>query len=261
MTVREIVSCSQCGNEISRVVWNYGKSRPIKEFFCDTSCKGSWQVAQRESLGFTKEFLIEEYIVKEKSANQIGKEIGRDAKSVWRWMVDYGIETRPRGHNPPPLTGSGKDNPFYGKKHSDETKQKIREVRLKDGLVPCIKDGVHWMHHEDYTQEDHPKWKGGLSPERQVVYSSPEWKECVKYIWGRDKAICQRCGKHHNENRDKGSFHIHHIVSFQVEEKRTDVDNLILVCRDCHYWIHSNKNTDNEFIKEIDDGTKPIDNK
>ena len=82
------VNCSKCGCEIERWIINPVTKKPIKNFFCDTKCKGVWQTEQRESLGFTKEWLINEYVNKGKSANQIAKEIGRDSKRVWEWMRD-----------------------------------------------------------------------------------------------------------------------------------------------------------------------------
>ncbi len=95
-----------------------------------------------------------------------------------------------------------------------------------------------------------PSWKGGITPERQTVYSSEAWVEAVKKVWERDKAICQRCGKNHNQPKARGTFHIHHIVSFEVKKLRTSVDNLILFCAKCHRWVHGKKNVNKEFIGE-----------
>ena len=103
-----------------------------------------WQKKQRELQGFDKDFLISEYIDKRKSANQIAREIKRDPKRVWEWIKDYGLDTRPRG------TDYGQcfkknHNGCLGRKLSNETKDKIRKARLKDGRVPYLVDGVHWM--------------------------------------------------------------------------------------------------------------------
>lgn len=249
--MKEKVNCSWCNSELFRNTWNYNKKCKREIFFCDYVCKGNWQRSQKELLGYTKEWLIDEYHNKEKTANDIAREIGKDPKSVWLWLKGYGIETRPRGSNLPPITPFGEDNPFYGKHHTEETREKIRQARFEDGGVPYLKDGIHWMKHEDYTQENNPSWKGGITPERQAIYSSLEWKELVKKVWQRDNATCQRCGKYFNDNREENTFHIHHIVSFMVEELRLEFSNLLLVCDKCHYWIHSKKNKNKEFIKEI----------
>jgi len=34
------------------------------------------------------------------------------------------------------------------------------------------------------------------------------------------------------------------------EELRADPDNLILLCADCHHWVHSNENINDEFIRK-----------
>ena len=239
------VKCSSCDNQIKRWIINPVTKKPIKNFFCDNKCKGQWQIEQRESLGFTKEWLIDQYITQGKSANQIGREIGRDGHSVWNWMDAYGIPTRPRGYDISHLIQDG--STFRGKNHTDETKEKLRDARLKDGHVPYLKNGKHWM--KSISRDKHPNWKGGITKDRQAVYASQEWCESVKKVWHRDKAICQRCGKNHNEEVNRGNFHIHHIVSFMVEEFRTEVKNLVLLCKECHKFVHSKKNINNEFIK------------
>lgn len=247
MSSRKLVNCTQCSKEIKRVVWNYGKNRPILNFFCDNTCKGQWQKEQRESLGYTKDWLIDQYHTQGKSANQIAREVGRDSKRVWEWIRDYGIETRPRGTDYGQCFQVGQESTFKGKKHKKETKEKIRQKSLEDGRVPYLKDGKHWLHHEGAVPGN---WKGGITPERQAFYSTIEWSEAVKAVWARDNAICQECGKHHNTEKNRGNFHIHHIVSFKVPELRANVDNLVLLCKSCHRWVHSKKNTKNKWIIE-----------
>lgn len=246
MPARSDVKCSQCGSKINRVTWNYGKNRPISEFFCNSSCKGDWQKARREALGYTKEWLESEYHSKGKSANQIAREIGRDPKRVWEWIRDYGLKTRPRGNEYGQGFIAGSESPFKGMRHTEETKEKIRVASIADGRVPYLKDGKHWLKHEGAIS---PAWRGGVTPERQAFYSTPEWCEAVKSVWSRDNATCQMCGKHHNEAKNRGTFHIHHIVSFMVEEKRSDPGNLVLLCKECHRWVHSKRNKHKIFIE------------
>lgn len=233
------VKCSFCESELKR------RQTKTDRYFCNIECKAKWQVLQREKQGYTKGWLINEYHTLGKTCNQIAREINKDPKRVWEWMKNYGIDINPRGSNYfDNLDMTGKT--WLGRKHKESTKQKIREARIKDGHVPYLKNGEHWL--KGVPREEHPIWKGGLTPERQKVYSSLEWSEAVKQVWKRDNATCQNCGKHHNEYKNRGTFHIHHIVSFMIKEKRTDVDNLILLCRDCHLWVHSKKNKNNKFI-------------
>lgn len=237
------VNCDFCKEKLMRY------QTKTDTYFCGLPCKGKWQTLQREKLGFTKEWLIDQYFNKGKNCNQIGREIKRDGKRVWEWFRDYGIEINKRGHNyKENLVQDG--STFLGKKHIQETKDKIRDARIRDGGVPYLnKDGVHWL--KGVTGKGHPSYKGGLTPERQSLYSSEEWSNVVKEVWKRDNAYCQRCNKHHNTEKSRGSFHIHHIVSFQVRELRSELSNLVLLCRKCHIWVHSNKNVNKEFIKTI----------
>ena len=93
--------------------------------------------------------------------------------------------------------------------------------------------------------ENNPNWKGGITPDRQEFYISNGWKNACSAVYKRDGAQCQRCGKQDN-------LHVHHIVGFSNKEMRADENNLILLCVDCHRWVHSNKNIDKKYIgKEV----------
>jgi len=194
-----------------------------------------------------KEWLVNEYITKKRTCNDIAKELKKDPKTIWSWLKKHEIPTRSRGGDSSSGSFKKGSNLWLGKKHKPETKDKIREARIKDGHVPYLRNGEHWL--KSVETKDHPNYKGGLSPERQSFYSSKEWSEAIKQVWKRDNAICQKCGKNHNEEKNIGNFHIHHLVSFQVRELRCEVSNLILLCKDCHRWVHSKKNINKQFIK------------
>lgn len=246
---KELFNCAWCGKQIKRYRFNpHGKE--IQNHFCDNKCKGKWQRKQREDLGYTKEWLYEQYIIKKRTANDIAKEVNRDPKRVWEWIRDYGIETRKRGYGNPDnwLKKGNKLN--VNRKLSEEHKEKIRQARLRDGHVPYLVNGKHWLKQEGVHS---PAWKGGVTPERQAIYSSQEWKNAVKKVWKRDNATCQLCGKSQNEHRDL-KFHIHHLYPFaDYERLRTNPDNLVLLCKDCHLFVHSKKNKELKFmLKEFE---------
>lgn len=230
-------NCEFCKAELNR-------KSIMSMYFCDLNCKAQWQRLKKP---ITESELREMYIVKGMDCTQIAANVKRDPKSVWNWLKDFGIPTRKRGTTgnhihaigvPRVLTDAGR------KKLSDQA----RAARLADGRKPyMMPDGSHAM--KGRVGVDHPAWKGGLTPERQAFYSSEEWAKAVKLVWRRDKAICQRCGKHHNETASRGTFHIHHIVSFQVVALRAKLSNLVLLCKRCHLHVHSKKNTSKEFIK------------
>lgn len=195
-----------------------------------------------------KEWLQREYVDKKRTANDIAKHEGRDAKTIWSWLKKFGIPTRSRGGESSSGSFTKGHKLGVGRKHTDETKEKIRKASIEDGRVPWGKGNEPYW--KGKTGEQHPSYKGGLTPERQAVYSSKEWVTAVKSVWHRDNATCQCCGKHHNTTESRGTFHIHHLVSFQVAELRTEPSNLILLCKDCHQFVHSKENTAKKFIKE-----------
>jgi transposase-like protein len=242
MAAREKVDCCMCGKEVVRVTWNYVKSRPITTFFCGHKCKGDWQIKQRESLGYTKEWLEHQYLTLGKSAYDIAAEVDRDPKRVWEWIKNYGIPTRGRGQDTRQHFKAGQESAFKGRTHKAETKEIFRQQRLEN---PTLKGRFG---------EDHPRhgirpksWKGGITSGRPAVYATQEWKSAVRKVWARDNATCQRCGLYKNDNRNI-DFDIHHIVGFHNESLRCEPSNLVLLCEKCHYWVHSKKNVKKLFI-------------
>lgn len=192
----------------------------------------------------SKTWLKNEYWGKERSCVDIGKDLDKDPKTILSWMKHYGIPSRPRGFNHAQLPKDGSS--FRGHHHNQKAREAIREKRILDGGVPYLKDGEHWLKKGGSI---HPNWKGGVTPDRQSFYVTDEWRDAVKATWKRAGAKCERCGLHHNDVETRGTFHVHHIVSFAVRELRAEPSNLALLCKSCHLFVHSKKNKDKEFIK------------
>jgi len=243
--------CHWCGKRLIRKK----QSVSVKYHFCDLQCKANHQRTQKP---VTKEWLYEHYVTKGLDTGQIGRMVNRDPKSVWNWLKDLGIPTRPRGGNKNYKSGPGAAGGFFGKHHSEETKKKLRErvrtdaerqkhreSKLKSGRVPYLKNGKHWLH--TVGKEHHPKWKGGITPERQALYASEEWSRAARSAKKRDEYTCQRCGKRKRKG-DGLSFDLHHIVSFECIPLRAVASNLVYLCEPCHYWVHGAENTEGRFI-------------
>lgn len=181
---------------------------------------------------------------------EIARMYERDATTVYYWLRRAGIPTRARGTDPAQWFSKGGDpRSFSGTKHSAATKAKLA-IASKE-RKPWLRNGIHWLH--TVPPEMNPKWNGGSTPERQEFYRSSEWKAAVKAVWRRDNAKCQCCGLDWRtvDRTNTATFHIHHIASFAVRELRADVGNLVLLCRPCHLWVHSNANVNSLFIKQI----------
>ena len=248
---KRLTSCAWCKTEIMRRPFNHNTGNPILHSFCDKRCKGDWQRENQKPDGVTREWLFQKYEIEKLVCAEIGRLVGRDTKRVWEWLRDYGIETRPRGSSSAKLWANGGITHPGGFPHTEETRARLSAIAITDGRVPYrMPDGSHAM--KGRTGERHPLWQGGLTPEREALAQTDEWKSAVKAVWARSNAKCERCGQDHRkvDNRKANGFHIHHIAPFRVKRLRCEVSNLALLCRPCHHFVHSKKNVDKEFIRD-----------
>ena len=114
----------------------------------------------------------------------------------------------------------GEKNPFYGKKHTEKTRQKMIEK------------------HIDFSGQNNPNWQNGKSFE---IYPQ-EFKQIRKFILDRDNHTCQNPNcKHISERLD-----IHHI---DYDKKNNSLENLITLCINCHMKTNYNREYWTEFYK------------
>lgn len=119
-------------------------------------------------------------------------------------------------------------NPFYGRRHSDETKATLSaKASIPKPWLRGERNGMAGR-----TGASNPNWKGGGSPERQRMYSSGEWRRLRRQLRKRAHGRCEQCGSEHQ-------LHIHHVKSWaEHPELRLELSNLVLLCRDCHIAKH-----------------------
>ena len=92
----------------------------------------------------------------------------------------------------------------------------------------------------------HPMWKGGTSAERQRTMATNEYKKWRQAVFHRDSFTCQACGQVGYE------LNAHHIQDYSENEYlRTDVDNGITLCGDCHREFHAKYGRKNVSIDQI----------
>lgn len=161
---------------------------------------------------WNKKWLYKEYIINGKSASEISKEQNCVENNILFWLERHNIKRRNMSESRKlkHWGQNGEDNPMWNKKG-----------------------------------EINPNWKGGITPERQSFYQSQEWRKSCSFVWKRDNSTCQRCKIKQNEGIP---FHIHHIISFKSKELRSEVSNLILLCKICHNFIHSKSNKNRDFL-------------
>ncbi len=102
-------------------------------------------------------------------------------------------------------------HPFYGKKQSEETKNKI-------GKANSLK--------EHFSGDKHPNWKGGISFEPYDKNFNDKFRRAIRK---RDNQVCMLCGVHREKlNR---ALCVHHI---NYDKKLTIPQNCISLCNNCH---------------------------
>lgn len=106
--------------------------------------------------------------------------------------------------------------------------------------------GASESHRGLHAGEQNPSWKGGVTPERQRLYKSQNWKQIIGDCFSRDRYRCVRCSA---GKRGKGDLHAHHINAWaDAPLLRMDITNLVTLCRSCHLWVHSKENQKREFL-------------
>lgn len=232
--------CAHCGTIIRRRVLRSGR------VFCNMKCKAEWQRSQKP---VGREQLYEWYVVQGKSANEIARIVGRNSKRVWEWLRDYGIQTRPRGSNERVYFKKG-HTLSRGRKHSKESRERLSRIAKEQGRVPY--DPAVGSYMKGRRGTDTPNWKGGVTPERQQFYFTPQWKRAVRAVWKRADARCERCG--HDFRTHTRRHAIHHVYPFaEYRHLRANPDALVLLCRECHLFVHSKRNVNLEFmLKEME---------
>ena len=114
---------------------------------------------------------------------------------------------------------SGKPSNHKGKKQTEAAKQKLR--------IHCIKT-------KRLVGKNNPLWKGGVTPENEIIRHSSKYKIWRLSVYERDFFTCQDC-------KCSGvRLNAHHIKHFaKYPELRFDISNGITLCKGCHKKAHS----------------------
>jgi len=151
-------------------------------------------------------------------------------------------------------------NPFYGRKHTEETIEKLRTAstgkiasaetkqKISNTLVGnqralgnkfslTIKQRKH-LSNSKKGEKNH-FWKGGITKINKLIRNSIEYKLWRESVFQRDDWTCQVC-----EEKPRGEkfvvLNAHHKKPFsKFSELRFDIDNGITLCLDCHKMTES----------------------
>ncbi len=205
----------------------------------------------------TEEFLVEQYINLKYTTYEISKEVRCSDVTIGYYLKKFNIEIRSNSESHKdkkrkPLTvehkqkisesnkgkisskehkqkisetrikrdiGKGENNPFYGQKHSEKTKQKMKD------------------NHVDNSGEKNSNWKGGLT---KILYPKEFDKMLKLKIRKRDNYTCQICGMTEEEHLIVcgANLSIHHI---DYDKQNCSEDDLTSLCIPCHIRTNYNR--------------------
>lgn len=206
-----------------------------------------------------KDWLYNQYIVLDKSAEQISKETGLNLRTLRKYIHDFGFATK------------------NGRKTKNITKEELYDLYVKQKLttleisnlynlgdntisnllkkfnIPVYSQSERMMDYyyekggiekarEIASNEENrilnscrhqgiprEKFTGFLTSENSRVRGRTEYFNWRKSVFKRDNYTCQCCGQH------GGKLNAHHIQNFSDNENlRFDINNGITLCFNCH---------------------------
>jgi len=114
----------------------------------------------------------------------------------------------------------GELNSFYGRKHTDKTKDLIRIIHTGKPKINLRGENSHW-------------WKGGVSQVnrtfRENVMRTLEYRNWRRNVFERDDYTCQEC------KQRGGVLNADHVKPFALYPKlRFELTNGRTLCVECH---------------------------
>lgn len=95
---------------------------------------------------------------------------------------------------------------------------------------------------QTHKGKNHPRYNHDLTDDERekIRYTDPEYREWINRVKQDANYTCDCCGKR------GGELHSHHLYSYSKhKDLRTDIDNGVCLCVDCHRKFHSEFGYDN----------------
>lgn len=117
----------------------------------------------------------------------------------------------------------GKNHPFYGKHHTEESKKKMSEAN---------------------SGEKNSRWRGGISYEPYCSKFNDEFKETIREQFNRK---CFICNKSETENKEKLSVHhVNYNKNCLCDDSKC---KFVPLCRSCHAKTTNNRQYWKEYFQ------------
>lgn len=149
-------------------------------------------------------------------------------KIPWNLGKEWPLEIRQKIGQAQKGKRLGKDNQFYGRKHTEETRRKIGQAQLGKGRPLSLEHRIKIG--EAHKGEKSNFWKGGITDKNLLARTTLEYKIWRQAVFQRDNFICVWCG-----DKKGGNLEADHIQEFAYyPELRFAIDNGRTLCKDCH---------------------------
>lgn len=230
-----------------------------------------------------KDWLYQEYIVKGRSAEDIGKECGLGQRTLRDWISKYGL-TEKKGAISAGLpvdeikylyTHDKLGSNAIGARYGVTGNTIVALLRNNGVYIPSTSEWSKIYMHEKggvehlrrlATPQSRIKtscrqrgiaiedFDGFTHSEHALIRTSSVYSEWRKAVFERDNYTCQKCGVR------GGQLHAHHIENFSSrEDLRMEVSNGITLCERCHsvkypnsfHAIYGEYNNNLEQLKEF----------
>lgn len=255
------VQCDYCGKIIEKQWYQYLKLK--SNTYCCSECLSHKKKSRDNegNLSFVeipyrnKEWLYEQYIVNNRSANDIANEYKVDIKTIHNWLTEYNLHIKNDEYQS--KIDKKSLNELYSVQHkstseiADIIKVSPKTVvnLLKRYNIPLrtistnYKNGyikrkstssnrsIEFRINISCKLRNIPieEFNGFASTEQHLGRNNSEYKEWRTKVFERDNYTCQCCGKH------GGELNAHHLYNFaQYSELKYNVDNGITICPKCH---------------------------
>lgn len=87
---------------------------------------------------------------------------------------------------------------------------------------------------ENHQQKKRNEAKKTYKKLKREIYGNKRWRNLREKVMLRDLYTCQICGTKAEK--------IHHIIELSEDiRKAYDIENLVSLCRDCHFAVHREK--------------------
>lgn len=224
-------TCEQCGKGF--------KSGQIKSRFCSQECHYKWQSENVRGLNNPNYRRI---IC---NCDYCGKEINKtltEYKNYKNHFCSQECHYKWKSEN-----WVGKNNPHYRRvicKCLNCGKEMELHNFKKDTTKFCSSSCFYEYNKGENNYNYNPN---KTQEEREQGRNIEGYRDFIKGVYERDNYTCQCCGK-----RGNGEINAHHIYGYaEYKDLRTDVDNGVTLCEDCHKEYHKQYGYKNNNYKDF----------